>query len=118
MAAIQFMRGKPHEAGNLQTTPQQTVATQGNAIDIQPANPDVVYVPDYDPESVYGYPIGLWPGFSPWWGVREIVSPISPARLLSRIRNLYQPCDSVLCPCPLPRKRTRGVSTFSQAAIA
>jgi uncharacterized membrane protein YgcG len=69
MAAIQFMRGKAEAAGNLQTTPQQTVATQGDAIDIQPANPDVVYVPDYDPELVYGYPIVLWPGFSPWWGV-------------------------------------------------
>ena len=69
MNAVQFMRQKAQEAGNLKTTPQQTVATDGNAIVIQPANPQVVYVPDYDPEFAYGYPVGLWPGFYPWWGV-------------------------------------------------
>jgi hypothetical protein len=70
MTAIQFMREKAEAAGNLQTTPQQTVTTQGSTVIIQPATPDVIYVPDYDPELIYGYPIGLWPGFYPWWGVR------------------------------------------------
>ena len=42
---------------------------QGSDVDIQPADPDVVYVPEYDPELIYGYPVGLWPGFYPWWGV-------------------------------------------------
>jgi uncharacterized membrane protein YgcG len=69
MNAIQFMREKAKDAGHLQSTPQQTVTTEGDNIDIQPANPDVVYVPEYDPEFVYGYPVGLWPGFYPWWGV-------------------------------------------------
>ncbi len=69
MNAIQFMRQKAQEAGNLKSTPQQTVANQGSTVIIQPANPQVVYVPEYDPELVYGYPIGLWPGFYPWWGV-------------------------------------------------
>ena len=69
MRAIQFMRQKAQEAGNLKTTPQQTVTDQGSDVDIQPANPNVVYVPDYDPELIYGYPVGLWPGFYPWWGV-------------------------------------------------
>ena len=69
MGAIQFMRKKAEEAGNLKTTPQQSVTDQGPTVIIQPADPDVVYVPDYDPELIYGYPIGLWPGFYPWWGV-------------------------------------------------
>ena len=69
MAAIQLMRKKAQEAGNLKTTPQQTVTNQGPDLDIQPADPDVVYVPDYDPEFAYGYPVGLWPGFYTWWGV-------------------------------------------------
>lgn len=69
MNAIQYMRQKAKDAGHLQSTPQQNVTTQGNDIDIQPANPDVVYVPEYDPELIYGYPVGLWPGFYPWWGV-------------------------------------------------
>lgn len=69
MAAIQFMRGQAAAAGNLQSTPQQTVTTEGNTVIIQPATPDIVYVPDYDPELIYGYPVPLWPGFYPWWGV-------------------------------------------------
>jgi uncharacterized membrane protein YgcG len=69
MAAIQYMRHKAYDAGNLRTTPQQRVYEQGPDVDIQPANPDVVYVPTYNPAYVYGYPVGLWPGFYPWWGV-------------------------------------------------
>jgi uncharacterized membrane protein YgcG len=70
MDAVQFMRQKAEQAGNLRTTPQQTVTNQGPSVVIQPADPQVVYVPDYDPEFAYGYPVGLWPGFYPWWGVR------------------------------------------------
>jgi len=69
MSAIQFMRQKAQQAGNLRSTPQQTVTDQGGDIDIAPANPEVVYVPEYNPTLVYGYPVGLWPGFYPWWGV-------------------------------------------------
>jgi hypothetical protein len=70
MTAIQFMRDKAEAAGHLGTTTQQSVTNQGSTVTIQPENPDVVYVPDYDPELVYGYPVGLWPGFYPWWGVQ------------------------------------------------
>jgi uncharacterized membrane protein YgcG len=69
MNAIQFMRQKAQEAGNLKSTPQQTVTTQGSTVIIEPTDPQIIYVPDYDPELVYGYPVGLWPGFYPWWGV-------------------------------------------------
>src|SRR5271156_6175288 len=69
MAAIQLLRHKAYDAGNLRTTPQERVSEQGPDVDIQPADPDVVYVPTYNPAYVYGYPVGLWPGFYPWWGV-------------------------------------------------
>jgi uncharacterized membrane protein YgcG len=69
MNAIQYMRHQAQQAGNLKSTPQQTVTDQGDDVDIAPADPDEVYVPDYDPELIYGYPVGLWPGFYPWWGV-------------------------------------------------
>ena len=69
MAAVQFLRQKAQAAGNLRSTPQQQVADQGGNVVIQPADPQVVYVPDYNPELIYGYPIGIWPGFYPWWGV-------------------------------------------------
>ena len=69
MDAIQFMRQKAQQAGNLKDTPQQTVQTQGSDIVIQPASPDVVYVPAYDPWLVYGYPVVAWPGWYPYPGI-------------------------------------------------
>jgi hypothetical protein len=69
MDAVQVMRQKAEQAGNLKTTPQQTVSNQGSTIDIEPANPDVVYVPAYDPWGVYGYPLGPWPGWYEYPGI-------------------------------------------------
>ncbi len=69
MDSIQVMRQRAEQAGNLQSTPQQTVTTQGPDIVIQPANPEVVYVPAYDPWAVYGYGIPPWPGWYPYPGI-------------------------------------------------
>src|SRR5580693_8665336 len=69
MDAIQVMRQKAQQAGNLKDTPQQTVQKQGSDIVIQPASPDVVYVPAYDPWLVYGYPVAAWPGWYPYPGI-------------------------------------------------
>src|SRR5271166_3202635 len=68
MAAVQVMRRKAQDTGNLKTTPQQTVTEKDSAIDIEPADPEVVYVPAYDPWLVYGYPIVAWPGWYPYPG--------------------------------------------------
>ena len=72
MDAIQVMRQKARQAGNLESTPQQTVNTQGSTIIIQPAEPDIVYVPAYNPWIIYGYPIAPWPYWYPvpgiWFG--------------------------------------------------
>src|SRR5579863_5809891 len=69
MDAIQVMRKKAEDAGNLKSTPQQTVATQDSNIDIEPADPDVVYVPAYNPWLVYGGPVYPWPGWYPYPGI-------------------------------------------------
>ncbi len=69
MDAVQVMRRKAQDSGNLKSTPQQTVTAQGSDIDIQPADPDVVYVPAYDPWLVYGYPVVAWPGWYPYPGI-------------------------------------------------
>ena len=68
---VQFLRKKAQEAGNLKTTEQQKVSTttQENkqVIVIEPAQPDTVYVPVYQPTTVYGswwypsYPPYYWP---------------------------------------------------------
>ena len=69
MSAVQAMRQRAQAAGNLQSTPQQTVATEDSSIDIEPASPDVIYVPAYDPWVVYGAPILPWPGWYPYPGI-------------------------------------------------
>ena len=69
MDAVQVMRQKAEHAGNLKSTPQQSVTTQDSAISIQPADPNVVYVPAYDPWLAYGGPIGPWPGWYPYPGI-------------------------------------------------
>jgi hypothetical protein len=68
MRAVQELRRKAKDAGNLKTNKEQTVTTQGTGgqttIVIQPANPQVVYVPVYSPTVVYGAPVAVYPGYS------------------------------------------------------
>src|SRR5882757_7661652 len=63
--AIQAMRQRAQQAGNLKTTSQETVSTQGQTIVIQPAATEVVYVPQYDPWLVYGAPLAVFSGWYP-----------------------------------------------------
>jgi Protein of unknown function (DUF3300) len=55
------MREQAKQAGNLKNTSQEKVIQNGQTIVIEPAEPSVVYVPEYDPWIVYGAPIGIWP---------------------------------------------------------
>ena len=64
--AVQVLRRRAQQAGNLNSTPQEAVTSDGPTIAIEPANPEVVYVPEYDPWTVYGSPIGFYPD---WVGV-------------------------------------------------
>jgi hypothetical protein len=63
MGAIQQMRAQAQRAGNLKSTPQENVTNEGQTIVIEPAQPDVVYVPEYDPWLVYGEPLAFYPGW-------------------------------------------------------
>jgi hypothetical protein len=69
MDAVQVMRRNAQTAGNLKDTPQQVVKNDGDNIDIDPAAPDEVYVPAYNPWLVYGYPVAAWPGWYPYPGI-------------------------------------------------
>jgi hypothetical protein len=68
MDAVQRMRLKAQQAGKLPSTPQERVTTtnQGGQpiIDIEPADPQVIYVPNYDPAYFWGpslyYPYANW----------------------------------------------------------
>jgi hypothetical protein len=70
--AVQEMRQQAQKAGHLNSNEQEQVTAQGNTIVIEPADPEVVYVPAYDPWLVYGAPIVAYPGWYPepgiFWG--------------------------------------------------
>ena len=55
MSAVQVDRQEAYRAGRLRSTPQLAVAYSPSYIDIEPANPEVVYVPYYDPWVIWGW---------------------------------------------------------------
>jgi hypothetical protein len=63
MTAVQAMRFDAQQAGQLRSTPQLAVVDDGPSIIIQPVNPELVYVPYYNPWVVYGTPIVPFVGF-------------------------------------------------------
>jgi hypothetical protein len=70
--AVQTLRQQARNDGHLDSNSQEKVTTEGSTIIIEPANPEVVYVPAYDPWLVYGAPIIAYPGWYPvpgiFWG--------------------------------------------------
>ena len=76
--AVQRLRAKARQTGNLASNAQQTVTTQTTAngqsvVIIEPANPQTIYVPAYDPGVVYGpwaypaYPYYYWPPYPAYY---------------------------------------------------
>jgi hypothetical protein len=87
MNSIQRLRGSASRLGNLQSSPQQQVITDGGDIEIVPADPQVIYVPVYQPDQVYydtadgspfitfgiGWPIGWWLDCDFDWGNGNLI---------------------------------------------
>ncbi len=76
MDAVQRMRLQAQQAGKLASTPQENVTTQADNgqqyIDIEPADPAVIYVPVYDPVWIWGPPI--WYPYPHWyWPARSVI---------------------------------------------
>ena len=95
MKSVQQLRAQAKAAGTLVDTPQQKVVVDDSNIVIQPAQPNVIYVPQYDPAVVYvtpayayagpiitfsaGYPVGPWLGFQcNWFAFGVWVGPWTP----------------------------------------
>ena len=89
MGAVQRLRQMASEQGNLVSSDRQKVIVEREVIRIEPAQPQVIYVPTYDPAVVYfrpiyvahahpaywswgvGYPIGVWLTYDfDWWDRR------------------------------------------------
>lgn len=71
MDAVQRLRTKAQAEGHLQSTPEQQViveqpaGSQTTVVKIEPANPQVVYVPTYNPTVVYG--AWAYPAYPPYY---------------------------------------------------
>jgi hypothetical protein len=79
LEAVQVMRRRAQQAGNLQSTPQQAVHYDQGYVQLMPVNPQVVYVPTYNPWTVYGEQVSPYPGFSLLGAVGSLLgaSPIN-----------------------------------------
>ena len=81
MDTVQNLRKKAEASGNLKTTEEQKVIVEKETIIIESADPQVIYVPSYNPTVVYGawwypayppypyYPPGYGTGAAFWTGV-------------------------------------------------
>jgi len=110
MTTIQRLRARARAAGTLIDTPQQSVTVVGADIQIIPAQPNVIYIPTYDPEIVYvqrpvyvsrplisfsiGYAMGHWLAYDCDWHRRTICYVPRPDRV--RVWHSYnRPTTSV-----------------------
>ncbi|WP_224082415.1 DUF3300 domain-containing protein [Cupriavidus laharis] len=105
--AIQRLRLRARQAGHLESGPQQTVTveTAGAAgapqtiVRIEPANPEVVYVPVYDPAIVYGgwgyagYPYYYWPPYGAYYPGAAVGSGIAFGIGLVAAAAIFGNCD-------------------------
>jgi hypothetical protein len=79
LAAVQRLRARAKESGNLKSNEQQNVIVEAapaggqTIVKIEPANPQVIYVPAYNPTAVYGswsypaYPPTYWPPYPAYY---------------------------------------------------
>jgi hypothetical protein len=86
MASIQRLRERAMVSGALAPSPQEQVVSEDGDIEIVPAQPDEIYVPYYDADSVFmdgpyggppiyygpAYPAGIWLSYSVDWHRRAV----------------------------------------------
>ncbi len=110
--SIQRLRWQARDAGNLESTSQQNVITDGDYIEIVPAQPQYIYVPQYDPSVIYvqrwypggtpfitfglGLVIGGWLTMDFDWGHHHVIYHgwnrpgwVNHARPYVNVRNVY-----------------------------
>jgi len=112
MDTVQALRRRAQLNGSLQSNDQYIVQQQGQDIAVYPAQPQVVYVPYYDPYVVYG--TWWWPAYRPvfWrpWHPRPavFVSTVFVSRSVDwRQRHVVQPVFHG--PVPVARQALRSV---------
>lgn len=116
LSGTQRLRTEAIAAGNLKTTPQQTVVVEREVVRIVPAQREVIYVPVYDPVYVYrpcpvgvvyprsiisfsiGYPAGFWLSYDCNWGINTVVVVGRPYRTVvwNRYPTWHYPSHAIV----------------------
>ena len=85
MVSIQRLRAQAQAEGNLKSTPQENVVADAGTVEIEPTDPDVIYVPVYPWDTIYddpgiyctfgiGFPIGPWLGYDWDWRNHHLIA--------------------------------------------
>ena len=130
MDTVQALRRRAQVNGSLQSNDQYIVQQQGQDIAVYPAQPQVVYVPYYDPYVVYG--TWWWPAYRPvfwrpWyprpavfvstafvsrsvdWRQRQVVRPAFQGQVFHAARTTVQPQPVIQSHTPAqPYIQSRG----------
>jgi Protein of unknown function (DUF3300) len=99
MNSVQRLRKKAEAAGTLKTNEQQVVTTQAQAIVIQPANPQIISVPAYNPTVVYGtwpypaYPPYYYPPAPAYYPGAALLSGMAFAAGVAVVGGLWGDCN-------------------------
>lgn len=97
--SVQRLRRQAQAAGNLTSNPQQSVTAQGQTIVIQPADPQVIYVPAYNPTVVYGawaypaYPPVYYPPPPAYYPGGAFVSGFAWGLGVAAVGAIFSDCD-------------------------
>ena len=107
-AAVQRLRARAQKSGNLQSNEQQKVTVepaesvvqpQQTIVRIEPANPEVIYVPAYNPTVVYGawsapsYPPYYWPPPPAYYPGYALASGLAWGVGLAAAGAIFSDCD-------------------------
>src|SRR5258708_35306109 len=66
---MQARQERTNKEENLKSTTREKVSSREKTLIINPASTEVVYVSQYDPWLVYGYPLAMFPGWYPYPGL-------------------------------------------------
>jgi hypothetical protein len=108
-ATIQQLRARAQASGYLRSNEQQYVYQQAQTIYVQPAYPNVVYAPYYDPFVVYG--TWWWPAYRPVYWRPFVARPVFVTRIIQPVR-IVQPVRVFRQPVHLVRPATMQVTPF------
>ena len=132
--AIQQYRKQAYDAGNLKSSDRQKVVVEQQIIKVEPSNPEIIYVPQYNPNDANtrtskgapvltfaaGVAVGNWFRYRAWnpYYTGIVVQPVYHSYYNYRLRSRYYrpPVAGVWRPYPTAYNRARTYTRTHTAA--